>query len=160
NESRQIDLSDGYSAYVAGKKAAGSNLFERVRYYERRLARDHGPLRFVLTESRQETFEQLIAWKSAQFARTEKRDIFASSSARAALEAIRMADRHGFSGVLSALYAGDRLIAAHFGMRAHAMLHYWFPAYDVAFARHSPGLLLLANLIKDADQLGIAKIDL
>jgi CelD/BcsL family acetyltransferase involved in cellulose biosynthesis len=160
SESHQIDLSDGYAAYAAQKRAAGSNLFDRVRYYERRLARDHGALRFVLREDRREVFGQLMAWKSAQFVRTEKRDIFASSPARAVLEAIMATDRGGFAGVLSALYAGDRLVAAHFGMRADAVLHYWFPAYDLAFARYSPGLLLLASLVKDADQMGIAKIDL
>jgi CelD/BcsL family acetyltransferase involved in cellulose biosynthesis len=160
NESRRIDLSGGYAVYLAKKRAGGSKLFERVGYLERRLAREYGPVQFILNENRAEVFDQLIAWKSAQYVRTQKRDIFASPSARAVLQEIAAPERDGFSGVLSALYAGDRLIAAHFGMRAHAMLHYWFPVYDAALARHSPGLVLLASLLGSVDQLGVAKIDL
>ena len=30
---------------------------------------------------------------------------------------------------------GERLVAAHLGMRSRTVWHYWFPAYDPAFAK-------------------------
>jgi hypothetical protein len=38
-------------------------------------------------------------------------------------------------------------------------VHWWFPAYDPAFARDSPGLVLLAELLGAADEAGIGLLD-
>jgi CelD/BcsL family acetyltransferase involved in cellulose biosynthesis len=65
-----------------------------------------------------------------------------------------------FSGVLSALYVGNRLAAAHLGMRSFGVLHFWFPAYDPELGRYSPGLVLLVEMARAAAALGIRRIDL
>ena len=39
-----------------------------------------------------------------------------------------------FGGMLSAVYAGPHLVAAHFGLRAGPVLHWWFPVYDPNFS--------------------------
>ena len=41
-----------------------------------------------------------------------------------------------------------------------ASLHVWFPAFDPAFARYSPGLILFRELAKAAAARGIRRIDL
>ena len=65
-----------------------------------------------------------------------------------------------FEGRLSTLWFGERLAAAHFGIRSGAVLHYWFPAYDETFAALSPGLLLLMEMARRSPEGGIATIDL
>ena len=62
--------------------------------------------------------------------------------------------------MLSAVYAGPDLLAAHFGLRAGRVLHWWVPAYDPAFARFSPGWVLLRAVIQAAPEMGVERIDL
>ena len=44
------------------------------------------------------------------------------------LDGIRHERGEHFSGLMSALYLGDRLAAVHLGMRSTDVLHYWLPA--------------------------------
>jgi hypothetical protein len=62
--------------------------------------------------------------------------------------------------MLSLLYAGDRLVAGHFGMRSRTVWHYWFPAYDAEMAKYSPGLILLLKMAEYAPSIGLRTIDL
>ena len=66
----------------------------------------------------------------------------------------------GCTGVLSLLYAGDRLIAGHFGMRSRQTWHYWFPSYNPEVAEYSPGLILLLKMAEQAPTIGVSIIDL
>jgi CelD/BcsL family acetyltransferase involved in cellulose biosynthesis len=52
------------------------------------------------------------------------------------------------------------LVAAHFGIRSRRIWHWWFPAYDREFARYSPGLILLVEMMRAAEGLGLERIDL
>ena len=45
-------------------------------------------------------------------------------------------------------------------MRADSLLHSWFPAYDPALGKYSPGLILLLRMAEHAQANGIRKIDL
>ena len=46
------------------------------------------------------------------------------------------------------------------GMRSPTVLHYWFPAYDVSYAKYSPGSLLLLDISRSAAALGLREIEL
>ena len=104
--------------------------------------------------------DTVIALKRRQYADTGARDYFSD------LEHVRLLHRlletrgSDFGGMLSAIYAGSHLLAAHFGLRAGPVLHWWFPVYDPAFARLSPGWLLLNAVIDAAPDLGVERIDL
>jgi CelD/BcsL family acetyltransferase involved in cellulose biosynthesis len=65
-----------------------------------------------------------------------------------------------FAGMLSALYAGGELVAAHMGMRSRTCWHYWYPAFDPRLARYQPGLVLLLEMARHAADLGVTRIDL
>jgi CelD/BcsL family acetyltransferase involved in cellulose biosynthesis len=65
----------------------------------------------------------------------------------------------GFSGILSALYAGDKLLAAHFGLRCHGILHWWFPAFRPAYAKYSAGWVLLHEVLTNLAELGCHTLD-
>ena len=77
-----------------------------------------------------------------------------------ALNTIRSIENDHFAGMLSSVYAGDRLAAVHFGMRSHAVWHWWFPTYDLDLDKYSPGLILLLELARQAPGLGLIRLDL
>jgi CelD/BcsL family acetyltransferase involved in cellulose biosynthesis len=66
----------------------------------------------------------------------------------------------GLGPMLSALYVGDRLAAVELGLRAGAVLHRWFPAYDQELAAYSPGLILLVEMARAAPGLGLRRFDM
>jgi CelD/BcsL family acetyltransferase involved in cellulose biosynthesis len=72
---------------------------------------------------------------------------------------IRRHESEEFAGVMSALYAGDRLAAVHLGIRTSQVLHIWFPTYSRDLEQYSPGLILLARLAQQAAARGITRID-
>ena len=77
-----------------------------------------GPLRFVAHETAGEPFDQLLAWKLAQYVRTERRGSLQEKWAVDALKLMLERQGEGFWGMLSCLYAGDRLAAVHLGIRS------------------------------------------
>jgi CelD/BcsL family acetyltransferase involved in cellulose biosynthesis len=155
-----IDLSQGFAAYEAQRRGAHCEALAKTRQKARKLQREMGPLRFEPQVCSRRVFDQLIAWKSRQYQRTVRSNILSLGWTVALLEQIRSQQEAAFSGMLSALYCGDRLVAAHFGMRSRGVLHGWFPAYDVELARYSPGLILWLKIIEAAPELGITRIDL
>jgi len=155
-----IDLSHGYEAYVRERSERGSQQIKRCRYLENRLGREVGPVRFVSHSPDTALLGKVLGWKSEQYLRTGWADLFATRWGRELVERIHSAHEAGFAGMLSLLYAGDRLIAGHLGMRSRTVWHYWFPAYDREYARFSPGLILLLKMAEQAPAEGLRAIDL
>src|SRR5206468_1304391 len=99
-------------------------------------------------------------WKSRQYVASSKDDLFARDWPRRIVGRIHQTQAEDCAGILSILYAGNRLLAGHIGMRSRTVWHYWFPAYDTEFAKYSPGLLLLLKMAEHASALGLHVIDL
>ena len=104
--------------------------------------------------------EQVLRWKSDQYRRSNLTDVFGVAWTRELLERIARQEAAGFAGLCSVLRAGDRVVAAHLGMRSRDVLHYWFPAYDPEYAKFSTGIILLLRIAQAAAPLGIRAIDL
>lgn len=160
SDSPYMDLSDGFDAYAEGRLRAGSQSIKQTERKRRKLEREVGPLRFEWHATNQGVFQQLLRWKSAQRQRTGTADVLQRAWVVEALDRIRLTQGEGFAGVLSALYVGDDLVAAHFGMRTATCLHYWFPAYSDSHGRYSPGSILLLEMAKAAADMGIRRLDL
>ena len=158
--SPQIDVSRGYEAYVKQRRLAGSEQLKRIEYLERRIEREVGALRFVVDATDTESLSTVLSWKSAQYQRTAKGDLFASGWIRDAVNQLFQTRADGCSGILSLLYAGDQIVAGHFGLRSKQVWHYWFPSYNPALAKHSPGLILLRKMLEHAPMMGLRIIDL
>lgn len=163
-DSPVIDIGQGYEAYEAGLRAGSPKFLRTTTAKERRLARQAGEVRFVFDERDPAALRTLMEWKSAQYRRTGRRDRFAKEWIGALvrkLAADHTPDRGaGCSGVLSVLYVADRPVAAHFGLRSRTVLSCWFPAYDPAFAKYSPGLILHLRMAEAAADAGIGLLDL
>lgn len=155
-----LDLSDGFDAYRQQRIDSGSSMMSQIERKGRGLARDVGPWRFEWHTDDDAVFDTLLSWKAAQRAATGTPNILDLGWARAFVERLRRVDDEGFGGVLSALWVGDTLAAAHFGIRTRRVLHYWIPAYNHELGRYSPGLLALMELARAASERGIQRIDL
>ncbi|MBI3547909.1 MAG: GNAT family N-acetyltransferase [Elusimicrobia bacterium] len=155
-----MDLSAGFEAYAAARRTAGSDMIPDLRRKARKLEREVGPLRFEADMRDGTVLSTLLRWKSEQYARTRRNDAFRHRWAREIVERAHGTRTPRFAGVLSALYAGDTLVAAHFGMRSAEVWHYWFPAYDANFGKYSPGLILLLRMAESAAGLGLRYVDL
>ena len=101
-----------------------------------------------------------MRWKSAHYRRPQVPDVFSSGWTVQLLRMLWRRTDQAFCGVLSTLYAGASLVAVHFALRSRGVLHSWFPAYDMNFARYSPGMVLFSELIREGYQHGITRIDL
>jgi len=159
-ESPWLDLSAGFDAYLADRRAAGASDVKAVPAKTRKIERDHGPVRVDLASDDQVAFDTLLRWKSAQYRSTGLSDVFAYEWTSRLLRRIWADRSEAFSGGMSTLYVGDRLVAAHFWMRSYGTLHSWFPGYDEEFSRYSPGSLLLYEMARLGSAAGVAKIDL
>jgi CelD/BcsL family acetyltransferase involved in cellulose biosynthesis len=158
--SPQIDLSSGFAHYERELKARGSDQIKKAANLARRIEREVGPLRFVAHAADPDLLRVVLGWKSQQYLETGQEDLFRIDWFRAVVERVHATQTAPFSGALSVLFAGERPVAGHMGMRSGSVWHYWFPAYDSQFAKCSPGILLLLKLAEHAAGAGIALIDL
>lgn len=144
----------------------------------RKLGREIGQVRLEMDCRCPEILERTIAWKRAQYQRTHILDLFLpewtrdlittlyeNSLAQPGLQLDSAVAGDDFSndslrGICSVLWSGDRPVATHIGMIEHGRLHYWFPTYDPAFARYSPGTALFTETIRAATQHGIDCVDM
>lgn len=155
-----MDVEDGYEAYLRRLRLQAPRFTRTTLAKERRLRRDLGEVRYVHDERDPAALRTLMAWKSAQYRRTGRGDRFARPWIVRLVE--HLSHQHGpsFAGLLSVLYAGGRPIAAHFGLRSDRVVSCWFPAYDTAYARYSPGLVLHLRMAEGAAADRLSYLDL
>ncbi|UNO44302.1 GNAT family N-acetyltransferase [Streptomyces sp. MST-110588] len=155
-----MDLEQGFEAYLGQVRKHSPRFVRGTRAKERRLRRDVGELRYVHDERDPQMLRTLIGWKSAQYRRTGRSDRFAHAWIVHLAEQLFHTRTATFAGLLSVLYAGDRPVAAHFGLRSERVLTCWFPAYDTTYAKYSPGLVLHLRMAEAAAADSMAYIDL
>lgn len=155
-----LDLSAGYQEYVTKRRESRTSVFRKTGRKTRKLEREVGRLRFEVSVKDKEVLRWLLRLKSAQYTRTNLVDLFGFDWTVQLLERIHETRTQSFAGVLSALYAGDHLVAAHIGMRSCSVWHHWFPVYDTSFGQYSPGIILLLKMAESAETMGIVTIDM
>ncbi|GAA3774289.1 GNAT family N-acetyltransferase [Streptomyces chiangmaiensis] len=155
-----LDVDQGYEAYMRQLRARSPKFTRTTLAKERRLGRDTGEVRYVHDERDPAVLQTLMSWKSAQYRRTGRSDRFAHAWINQLVQQLFHTRAERFGGILSVLYADGRPIAAHFGLRTDRVLACWFPAYDPAFAKYSPGLVLHLRMAGAAAADGIAHLDL
>jgi CelD/BcsL family acetyltransferase involved in cellulose biosynthesis len=155
-----IDLRHGYDNYLSERRSASRSFVQSVWRKRRKLEREVGEVRFVFEERSPEALATVMRWKSAQYAELSEWDRFADPRNVALLQHLADTGETGCAGILSVLYAGDRIAAAHFGLRSRTVLCSWFPTYNVELAAYSPGILLHFLMTEAAAAVGIDAFDL
>ncbi len=155
-----IDISVGWESWIAEKQSTSRSRFRRLRQLIRQLERDHGPIEFTLMSASHADLDTLIAWKSAQYRRTGRRDRFADERFRRVLHDLLDTQTDAFHPVLAKLCANERVVALDFGIRHLETLSGWFPAYDLDFAKYSVGNICMYKQVENGSSVGIKRIDL
>ncbi|MBI5336608.1 MAG: GNAT family N-acetyltransferase [Mycolicibacterium rufum] len=155
-----IDVTGGLDGYVGRISKASRDKLSRVRRMTNKATRQLGEVRLVWDARDPHLLDWLIDTKRDQYAATGAYDFFAMRRRRDLVHHLAQTRVDGFAGMLSAVYAGDKLLAAHFGLRDGPVLHWWFPVFDRSYAELAPGWILLRELISAAPELGLARIDL
>ncbi|GAA4066776.1 GNAT family N-acetyltransferase [Nonomuraea soli] len=156
-ESVIVDVSNGFPAYLEGlSKQFVSNTFRK----ERKLGREVGEVSFDFDVRDEATFRLLLEWKSGQYRAMGRPDRFAKHWVRELAERLWAIDTPAFAAPLSILYADGKPVAGHFGPRSSTVLVDWFPAYDPALSRYSPGLIMHLRLSEAAAAHGVRSFDL
>ena len=155
-----IDVAAGYEAYLHERLSASKKIFKSTLYKNRKLERDFGATVFEFDSPDADILGTLIEWKSGQYRRSGHRDQFRVEWIRGLVWDLFERRAEGCAATLSVLYAANRVVAAHFGLRSDDALSCWFPAYDVDLARYSPGLSLHLKMAEAAPQEGVRYLDL
>ena len=159
-DSHSMDLSRGFDVYCEERRSAGSSYLSRIRNQARKAVRDLGPVRFETEATDPRVLSSLLDWKARQYRRIRTFNPLTVAGTLTFFERLLARRESDFRGVLSALYLGDHLVAAHLGMRCRGVLHAWFPTYDEDFGKYSPGLIYFMEQARAAAGWGIHRIDL
>ncbi|MEZ0095311.1 GNAT family N-acetyltransferase [Streptacidiphilus sp. EB129] len=154
-----IGLDAGYDAYQHTLQRRSPDFLRKLRAKERRLTSEAGDLHLSY-ETSPDLLDTLIRWKSAQYHAKGYRDHFAHPFTAALLREMLHSPGDGAEGMLSVLYAGGQPVACQYSLRSPRVLAFWFTAYDVRFARFSPGVLLSLKICEAAAGQGIRLINL
>jgi CelD/BcsL family acetyltransferase involved in cellulose biosynthesis len=152
-ESQMLDLTLGFEGYRAALSPEGKRHFAKATTSSRKVQREIGPLVLVDDCTDAQVMQAMHRWRAQKYGPLP-------NWVHVALEQMRTTRTPAFAGVLSALYAGETLLAVHFGIRSRTVLHWCFPAYDPELSSYAPGIQLMLNMAERAPALGIAKIDL
>jgi CelD/BcsL family acetyltransferase involved in cellulose biosynthesis len=155
-----LDISEGYQRYLQGRRPSSMRLIKSTAHKGRKLEREVGEARFDFDVRDRQALSVLMGWKSAQYRRTGQYDRFARDWIMQLVQDLYETRGREFTRVLSMLYAGDRPVVGHFGIRSGSVLAGPFPAFDPGYARYSPGLVSLLRIAEAAAKAGLRQIDL
>lgn len=158
SNSRRADLRGGFEQWRTEVRAQTKQMTKANRL-GRKMEREQGELRFVRHDSSDQAWDAFVGWKDAALRQKGATGFPGPSWVDCLLRDIRDIDMPRFAGLFSTLYAGDRIVAAHFGMRSDRAWHWWFPSYDPAMREYAPGLLLLLFCVEEAARMGLSELD-
>ena len=159
-ESHVIALDRPAADYLEGLRADSAKKFKNWRRLDHKLEREGGEVRLAAPDRSLQTFETLLAWKRCQLQRTGGHDFLAPAWMGQLFNSLFQRQTGDFQGLMIGLYAGDRLVAGHFGVRLGSVYHPWIAAADPALAALSPGQTFIIRAIGAMDDLGLTTYDL
>lgn len=159
SSSPQMDLSEGYDAFVSRKDSSWTKAKREIRRRYRKTEKEIGEIRFEIHDPSDRVFEEHFRMKNALLSRAGTRFRIKDDWIGAVLDALRNFQGPEFRARMTTLRAGDRLMASHFGLMGEDVWHWWFPAYDLEFYKLGPGINLVDQCAMAAEGQGIATID-
>jgi CelD/BcsL family acetyltransferase involved in cellulose biosynthesis len=155
-----VDLDRPVAAYLEEVRAASPKRFKNFRRLASKLDREIGETTIVAPDRSQDAFDTLLQWKREQFHRTGGHDVLRPEWTRQLLQSLFEQRAGAFRGLMITLYAGDRLVAGHFGVRLNGVYHPWIASADPELAAYSPGQTFLWKAIEAMPDLGLTRYDL
>jgi CelD/BcsL family acetyltransferase involved in cellulose biosynthesis len=156
----RIDCSDGSKAHMETLRAANPKWAKNLRRLGNKMDRELGPVRLVGHDTSQPSFDALMAIKVAQFYETGITNVLRPKWVKGFMQELFDMRDGPFGGCLVSLYAGDKFVAGQFGVRSGDWFHPWIASTCPASHLYSPGIVFLAEMIRQADDLGLRIVDL
>lgn len=149
------------SDYWVNLRKSDKKLVYDTERREKKLINEIGPITFEWTsQNPARDMAWLIESKKAQYTRTGKAQAPLFDGQKVALlNCLLQSQEENCQGVLSTLRCDEEIIAVHFGLRCHDMLHVWFPVYNPKYSSYSPGRILFKHLFSAAATEGIQVFD-
>ena len=157
--SPQMDLSAGYENCIAVKGESWKRGQRDMSRKLRKMAREIGPIHFEFSSESSDMFDIHVDMRNTLYRRMGLRMDYCVGWEGEVLRSLRNSESPGLRSALSVFFVGSRPVAAHFGIISCGVLHWWFPAYDLAVQRYSPGLQLIDHCAQQAASKGIYTID-
>lgn len=153
------DMRQGLKAWQQARQHHGEHLKKAARRI-RQGEREWGAMRVEATRGDTAMLARALAWKSERLTASARHDIMSTPWIRSLLEALHASADPDFHAEVWTLHFGDSLAAVEYGMRCGGVVHSWFPSYDLAFSKVSPGTLLMEAMIETAGARGDSRVDL
>ena len=160
HEGFAITLTGSADDYLEALRASSPKRFKNYRRLDHKLDREIGELRIVAPDTSRTTFDTLITWKAEQLARTGAHDFLRPDWTRKLLNNLFARQEGAFRGLMVSLYAGERLVGGHFGVRLGEAYHPWIASIDPDLSAWSPGQVFLPRAITAMPGLGLTTYDL
>jgi CelD/BcsL family acetyltransferase involved in cellulose biosynthesis len=157
-EAFAIELNETPDAYLEAVRAASPKKFKNYRRLAHRLA-EVGPLT-MRADTSQAAFDDVMAWKSAQFVRTGIQDVLRPAWVAELMQSLFETREGPMTGLLLSLYAGNTFVGGHFGVRENGVYHPWIASMSPEMATYSPGQTFLDQAIRAMPELGLDVYDL
>ncbi|QHI99877.1 GNAT family N-acetyltransferase [Xylophilus rhododendri] len=152
-------LPASFAEYAAGRS---TGLLADTRRQLRRLS-DAGELRMLpLVEDPADlrlVMDALAEQKSRRWQQTGAFDAFALPAFRSFFDRLNSTPLQGVQAVVSALMLDGKPIATHWGLRMGDTLYWLMPTYDEAWAKLSPGRVLMEAAIRRSIDDGLKVFD-
>lgn len=158
--SRIIDVSGGYAAYEAERRAAGVSALKDIDKKRRKIEREIGPVTFTAFSRIKSDFDQLIEWKQKAWRDTGQTDLFAAGWPLRLVRQLFGSRDPDFGGVMFTLRVGETLAAAQLNIRGGGTVHSWIIGHDSQFDRYSPGMMLFQDILRWMDDVPYSRLDL
>ena len=144
----RVDLSGGFENYLTFQKQREIS-FKNIMYKKRIIERDIGSIRFIANCNDTEVFHRILQWKTIR----HNRNLDWLRLATGILEHIYYLKESLLSGVLSALYADDNLLAGLFCLRYQGIMHLLIITFNPSFSKYSVGELIVYYQLSEFKKL-------
>lgn len=158
-ETVQVEMPAGYDAWYAERRSTFGKYFKDKERARRSFEAEAGVIRVETGLTDPALLDRLIELKREQYRRTGRHDVFACGWTRDVLHALVAGPRGRFGASIAALWGDDRLAAMELSLHATDQYHFWFPAYEPALARCSPGILLSMETMRRMSAQGYRVFD-
>ena len=159
-ESRYLDLSNGFDAYIERRRRHVAKHIAKIFSRRRKLEQEIGPVRLERHTPDRELLQRMIEWKSAQYRQSRLFDVFSLDWTKQLLELLLDHSTGELETVLSVLFVADEPAAISLGLQSGRTFHGWFTSYDRRFATFGPGILLMLELARALAETGTHRLEL
>jgi len=149
-----------FDAWYAERRQTWGKYYKDKERARRSLVTELGEIEVRIDQRDPALLNQLIALKREQYRRSGLHDIFACGWTENLLHALlKEHGEDGFGASMVSMHAGGKLTAVEYSLHAGDRYHFWFPVYEPALARCSPGILLTMDTMQRVSERGVRVFD-